>query len=103
MGLAHMGDIEKPRRTTRTIMLGNDPGRILDRHLVASEGHDTGAQFGMQIVEGGAMKRLRESSHSNPGSDMMSETRHEPGPAPSVGEPERFHPCRSDTWAWLLR
>ena len=44
-----------PERAAREIpvlrMLGEDAGRVLDRHLVASERHQAGAQLAVQVVE----------------------------------------------------
>jgi hypothetical protein len=55
--LAHMRDIEEPRRAPRVLMLGDDSGRVLHRHLVASERHDFRPQLAMQIEERRALQR----------------------------------------------
>ena len=50
--LAHMGDVEQPGRLARMAMLGQDAGRIMDRHVVAGEGRHARAELDVQSVEG---------------------------------------------------
>ncbi len=49
--LTHVRDIEQPGGGARLRMLGEDAGRVLHRHLVASERHQTRAELAMQRVE----------------------------------------------------
>jgi hypothetical protein len=68
--LAHVRDVEQAGGGAGLGMLDQDAGRILNRHLVAGERHQAGAEFLMQFVEpralegaGGrfAQKSLRQS------------------------------------------
>ena len=50
--LAHVRDIEKPCGLAGVQMLAEDPGRILDRHVIAREGGHAGAELDVQRVQG---------------------------------------------------
>ncbi len=50
-GLAHMRHVEETGLFARPVMLGEDAGRILDRHRIAREGHHAGAERAMERRE----------------------------------------------------
>src|SRR5206468_11828509 len=41
------------------LVLGGDPGRILDRHLIPSEGDDLRAKGAMYLIEGRTLERAQ--------------------------------------------
>ena len=49
--LTHMRNIEQPGRFAGVEVLGEDAGRILDRHVVAGEGPHARAKLDMQSME----------------------------------------------------
>jgi hypothetical protein len=51
--LAHVADVEEPRRAPHGEVLVDDPG-VLDRHLPAGEGHQPAAERAVVVVEGRA-------------------------------------------------
>src|SRR5438105_5913338 len=55
--LPHVRDVEQPASLAHCLVLGRDSGRVLDRHLVAGEGDDLGAEGAMYVVEGRALER----------------------------------------------
>ena len=55
--LAHMGNVEQPRRFAGVEMLGEDSRGILDRHVVAGERPHARAKLDMQGVERGLLGR----------------------------------------------
>ena len=56
--LPHMRNVEQSGMLAGVLMLRDDPGRILDRHLVTGEGHHFRAQLAMQVRERCALVRL---------------------------------------------
>ena len=54
--LAHVRDIEEPRMLPRVLMLLQDAGRILHRHLVAREGHHARPELHMERVKGRSLQ-----------------------------------------------
>ena len=100
-GLAHMRDVEQAGVLARPVMLGEDAGRVLHRHVVAGEGHHAGAERHMLAHERRLEQRLRRlrcrPSSSRVGSGQPSASpSNRAGPdearvrAPSVLRPERF-------------
>ena len=55
--LTHMRNVEQPSRLAGVKMLGEDPGRVLDRHVVASERRHARAKLDMQSVKRGCLVR----------------------------------------------
>jgi hypothetical protein len=51
-----MRDIEKAGGAADVMMLLDDAVRILERHFIASEGHEFGAELAMKRKEGGDAK-----------------------------------------------
>src|SRR4029078_12516199 len=78
----HMRDVEQAGRAPRPIVLGEDAGWILHRHLIAGEGHHAGAEPDVKVVERGALKSFGRRCHYNPGSDKLSKTRPRPSLPP---------------------
>ena len=60
--LAHVGDVEDPGAGPHRVVLGQDPGGILHRHLPAGERHHLGAQASVGIEQGGSSE-CRGSGH----------------------------------------
>ena len=54
--LAHVREIEQPRVLSHGTMLGDDAGRILDRHLVARELHHLSAGADVLVVQRRALQ-----------------------------------------------
>ena len=54
--LAHVGDVEQAGLGAGVLVLGHHAGGVLDRHVVAGEGHHLGAQFEVQRVQGGLVQ-----------------------------------------------
>ena len=54
--LAHVRDVEQAAGGASVVVLDQDAGRILDRHLVAGEGHQARAQLAMKIVKRRALQ-----------------------------------------------
>ena len=57
-GLAHMRNIEEAGMLARPVVLGDNAGWILHRHLIAGERHHAGAEAHMQVIERRAAKRF---------------------------------------------
>ena len=55
--LAHVGDVEHPGAGAHRVVLGQDAGGILHRHLPAGEGDHLGAQASVRIEQRGASER----------------------------------------------
>jgi len=51
--LAHVRDVEEPGRGARMVVLGQDPGGVLHRHVVAGEWHHLRAKLAVQRVQRG--------------------------------------------------
>src|SRR5262249_10202188 len=102
--LAHMRDVEEPGGGAGMAMLGDDAGRIMQRHRVAGERHHPGAERLVQSIERRLPQRRRDgqghrrasdradacASDSPPLSwtlrDSPEPARTAPAPAYSVGE-----------------
>src|SRR3989449_5335899 len=56
--LTHVGYIEHPHALAHGAVLGRDPPRIADRHLVAAERHQLGAEREVDLVQRGALGGL---------------------------------------------
>jgi hypothetical protein len=54
--LAHMVDVEDANGGPDRGVLGENAGRVLDRHLVAGERHHLGAEGHVGVVDGGALE-----------------------------------------------
>ena len=57
--LAHVGHVEQAGLRAGVLVLGHHAGGVLDRHVVAGEGHHLGAEFDMQRVQRGLVQRGR--------------------------------------------
>ena len=55
--LAHMRDIEEAGLGAGMLMFGDNPRRVVDRHLVAGETHHAGAQPLVKRMERGPLQR----------------------------------------------
>ena len=73
--LAHVRDVEQRRRLAALAMLGEDAGRVRDRHVVAGERHHLRAELDVQRVQrrlqqrggvgsGSAIGQLRSTFHA---------------------------------------
>ena len=49
--LAHVRDVEQTRLRPGVEVLGDDPGRVLHRHLIAGERHHPGATGEVELVK----------------------------------------------------
>ena len=49
--LPHVADIKKPGGGAAMQMFGHDAQRVLHRHVIAREGHHTGAKLAVQMVK----------------------------------------------------
>src|SRR5439155_11320304 len=54
--LAHVRDVEDATAVAHGPMLGGDPSRVLDGHLVAGEGDDLPSERDVDVVEGSALE-----------------------------------------------
>ena len=59
--LAHVRHVEEGRRGPALLVLGDDPARILDRHLPAGEGHHAGAQLTVKLEQGRTLELAQQS------------------------------------------
>jgi hypothetical protein len=55
--LAHVRHVEQSARLANGFVLDRDAAGIVDRHLVAGERNDLGAERLMDVVQRGALKR----------------------------------------------
>jgi hypothetical protein len=53
---AHMAHVEQPAVLAHRVVLGGDPGRVLNRHFVAGKRDHLGAQRDVDVVERGALE-----------------------------------------------
>ena len=85
-----MRDIEETSPRPCMEMLGKDAARILDRHLVAGEGHHPRAELAVESVKRRPFERRRR--HLGKGHPRTSDRADAEAPelAPSVVDPERF-------------
>ena len=60
--LAHVRDVEQPAALAHRLVFGGDALRVLDRHLVAGERDDLGAERDVLFVEGRALERGRSGA-----------------------------------------
>jgi len=58
-----VGDVEQRGRLAAPAVFGEDPGGEGDRHLVAGERHQLGAEFDVQCVQRGVQQRVGRSGH----------------------------------------
>ncbi len=54
--LAHVRDVEQAAGGTGMVVLDQDAGRVLDRHLVAGERHQARTQLAMEVVKRRALQ-----------------------------------------------
>ena len=94
--LAHMADIEQARLVARPVMLGDDAAAlflvVLDRHLIAREGHHARALLAVPGIQrqhlggfgriAGVVAHIRPRKHGGAASGAIEIH------APSVGKPE---------------
>ena len=73
--LAHVRDVEQARRLAGVQVLGEDAGRVLDRHVVAGERRHARAEFDVQRMQGrleddvvahGSTDRVQDAARSAP-------------------------------------
>ena len=64
--LAHVGDVEDADAAPHGVVLGEDAGRVLHRHLPAGERHHLGAERLVAVVERGALERRSWRSRGCP-------------------------------------
>ncbi len=97
--LAHVADVEQAGMFARPVVLGQNTGRVLHRHVITGEGHHLGAKLDMQGMKRGlqqgsgrglahrsctpARERVR-ASRTRPKRGLVARSR------PSVAGPERF-------------
>ena len=87
----HMAHVEQPGLGPRPEVLVLHAGRKLHRHLIAREGHELGAEFHMQGMQGGAPQGLgnRVRHGAIPESRRSAAIAARPSPPLSLA-PERF-------------
>ena len=56
-----MADVEQPAFLADRVVLGGDPGGVLDRHFEAGEGDHLGAERDVDVVEGSAFQHGEEA------------------------------------------
>ena len=74
-GLAHVGDVEQAGVLARPVVLGEDAGRVLHRHVVAGERHHAGAERDVLALERRRQERLVGAASGRPSGHRVLQSR----------------------------